>query len=306
MNLLAFPVVIILLSTNVLYTKGFSVLAPKSSSDAKQIVESSPKTIAVVGGGVGGLAAAARIASSPDLPPSSRVILLEKNSKDMVGGRCGSFHVDVDGLGAFRHERGPSLLLLKDVYLDLFRDCGKSAQQYGLDMVQCKPAYQCVFEDGDSIMLGFPSSQDKDLQHLEKISREQMNGMEPDGAEKWDEYMQSSAAFLDCGLPNFIEERIELQPFPAFVNEAVKGGFKAWPLKPHSAVLDEIFDSDKMRALASFQDLYVGLEPYANKDQIAGGIIKKTAPAVFGLLAAIELHPTNKRAGGKDEEGYQT
>ena len=78
-----------------------------------------------------------------------------------------------------------------------------------------------------------------------------------------------------------------------------------------------------MRALASFQDLYVGkikvqtsllflfrtvsnlsinilvgLEPYRNSGEVAGGVIKKTAPAVFGLLAALELHPSNKLAGG--------
>ena len=54
-----------------------------------------------------------------------------------------------------------------------------------------------------------------------------------------------------------------------------------------------------MRALASFQDLYVGLEPYKNNDQLFGGVAESTAPAVFGLLAAIELHPENKKAGGK-------
>ena len=261
---------------------------------------SSPKTIAVVGGGVGGLATAARIASSNDLPPSTKIILLEKNSKDMVGGRCGSFNVDIDGKGTFRHERGPSLLLLKDVYLDLFKECGgRDSKDFGLEIDQCKPAYQCVFEDGESIMLGFPANDEKELQAMEKKTRDQMNSLEPQGSEKWDNYMKSTAAFLDCGLPNFIEERLAIAPFPSFINEAVKGNFKAWPLKPHSSVLDETFESDKMRALASFQNLYVGLEPYANENQIAGGVIRKTAPAVFGLLAAIELHPTNKRAGGE-------
>ena len=52
-----------------------------------------------------------------------------------------------------------------------------------------------------------------------------------------------------------------------------------------------------MIALASFQDLYVGLEPYANEKQIGGGVLRKTAPAVFGLLAALELHPTNTKCG---------
>lgn len=256
-------------------------------------------TVAVVGGGVGGLATAARIASSPGLPASTKIVLLEKNAREekMIGGRCGSFYRNT-ALGSFRHERGPSLLLLKDVYLELFSDCGKNAKEFGLEMVQCAPAYQVVFEDGDNIMLGFPQNVDENLKSAEKESRNKMDSFESSGAKKWDDYMQSTQAFLDCGLPNFIEERLDLASFPSFILEALKDGLKAWPLKPHSTVLDATFESDKMKALASFQDLYVGLEPYANSDQIGGGVIKKTAPAVFGLLAALELHPTNKKAGG--------
>ena len=52
-----------------------------------------------------------------------------------------------------------------------------------------------------------------------------------------------------------------------------------------------------MKTLASFQDLYVGLEPYRNDALIGGGVLQSTAPAVFGLLAAIELHPSNKQCG---------
>ena len=74
---------------------------------------------------------------------------------------------------------------------------------------------------------------------------------------------------------------------------------KAWPLKPHSDVLDAIFESEKMKAMASFQDLYVGLEPYRNNEVLGGGVLKSTAPAVFGLLAAIELHPSNRKSGGE-------
>lgn len=184
-------------------------------------------TVAVVGGGVGGLATASRIASSPDLPLSAKVILVEKNSseKKMIGGRCGSFYRNTEE-GTFRHERGPSLLLLKDVYLELFSDCGRNAKEFGLDMVQCAPAYQVVFEDGESIMLGFPQGGDENVQAMEKKSREQMNSFETDGASKWDEYMTSTSAFLDCGLPNFIEERLDLASFPSFIIEALKGGLK--------------------------------------------------------------------------------
>ena len=73
----------------------------------------------------------------------------------------GSFDTFVDGVGIFRHERGPSLLLLKDEYERLFEECGKriaegtpQARSYGLDMKQCVPAYQVVFDDGDRVSVG--------------------------------------------------------------------------------------------------------------------------------------------------------
>lgn len=262
-----------------------SPLSP--SSNAKHVV--------IVGGGVGGLAVAARIkAGSGD---NTKVTILEKNSH--MGGRCGSFEVEVDGQ-RFRHERGPSLLLLPEVYRRLFAETtGKSAEDYGLTMKQCIPAYQVVFEDGERISVGFPRRADAPMTSEELASRQIMDSWEPNGAAKWDEYMTITSAYLDCGLPNFIEEKLDLDSFPNFLIQSMRDFGKAWPLKPHSDVLDAIFESSKLKALASFQDLYVGLEPYKNPKLLAGGVLQSTAPAVFGLLAAIELHPNNDKAGGK-------
>jgi len=268
--------------------------------------KSDHQRVVIIGAGVGGLATAARISSQM---PNTEVIVLEKNERDKLGGRCGSFDVNVEGVGVFRHERGPSLLLLKDEYEQLFKDCnknGKSATSYGLDMKQCIPAYQVVFEDGDTISIGFPRSkcahglsldEIKDIQILEQESIQKFNKLEPNGFDKWMDYLDTCAAYLDCGLPNFIEERLDLPSFPAFLKETLRDGAKRWPLQPHSTMLSSLFESPKLIALASFQDLYVGLSPYINKGQIGDGVLRKTAPAVFGLLAAIELHPTNKRAG---------
>ncbi|KAL3938415.1 MAG: hypothetical protein SGARI_001751, partial [Bacillariaceae sp.] len=259
------------------------------------------KHVVVVGGGVGGLAVAARIAANNcggDGDNNTKVTILEKNAQ--IGGRCGSFFVDVPS-GRIRHERGPSLLLLPDVYRQLFTETtGKTAEDYGLEMKQCVPAYQVVFEDGERISVGYPRKADDDesLMQEEQESRKMMDSWEPNGAEKWDEYMTITSAYLDCGLPNFIEERLDLASFPNFLVQSLRDSAKAWPLKPHSDVLDAVFESNKLKALASFQDLYVGLEPYKNPNLLAGGILKSTAPAVFGLLAAIELHPSNEKAGG--------
>ena len=46
------------------------------------------------------------------------------------------------------------------------------------------------------------------------------------------------------------------------------------------------FDSPELVALASFQDLYVGLEL----------LLREMVPAKFGLLAALEMH--HQREGG--------
>jgi hypothetical protein len=129
--------------------------------------------VVVIGAGVGGLATAARIKSG--LPRSAvDVVVLERNPRGGrgAGGRCGGFDVRVHGVGTFRHERGPSLLLLRGEYERLFADCGvrdrvvaggdsdggAAAVAYGLEMRQCVPAYHVVFEDGDVIPLGFPRS----------------------------------------------------------------------------------------------------------------------------------------------------
>jgi phytoene dehydrogenase-like protein len=201
----------------------------QKETDIEHTSSRDPAVVVVVGGGVGGLACASRIAfSCKELQHRTKVLVLEKNPKEMVGGRCGSFYRNVEGLGTFRHERGPSLLLLKDVYLDVFSDCDKRAADFGLEFKQCSPAYQVVFEDGDTIQLGFPRDLkgNVSLQEAEQRSREKMNSYENNGAAKWDEYMQSTEAFLNCGLPNFIEEKLDLGSFPSFLIEAMKDGMK--------------------------------------------------------------------------------
>jgi phytoene desaturase (3,4-didehydrolycopene-forming) len=303
--------------------KQYSVSSISFTSSAS--VSSRPKVL-VVGSGVGGLSIAARIATSTlqskDESIRPHVTILEKN--DVVGGRCGSFkHVDLDsnsdGTNTFRHERGPTLLLLPNVYFDAFQDCSMEdnnstvskfnsgedvmiSEKYNLRARQCIPAYRVVFDDGDMVDMGFPRCESHDNSKrpwltAEIESQQKLNQFEVDGARKWDEYQRACAAFLNCGLPNFIEEKLHLDSFPSFLTEAVQDQFRAWPLQPHSDMLKRFFMSSKMRALASFQDLYVGLEPYRNKEQLLGGILSTTAPAVFGLLSALELHPTNPICG---------
>lgn len=206
-----------------------------------ELEQQNNKTVVIVGAGVGGLAVASRLASSLSkirqengYRSNTRVVVLEKNGEEWNGGRCGSFNIDVDGFGSFRHERGPSLLLLKDEYLKLFTDClDKRAEDYGLDMVPCAPAYQVVFDDGDRIHLGFPKIMENQsyvnstlISILQERSRQRMNDLEDNGFAKWEEYLRITDAYLNCGLPNFIEQKLDLSSFPAFLHESFRDGAK--------------------------------------------------------------------------------
>ena len=215
------------------------------------------RRVVIVGAGVGGLAIASRIASSNK---NTEVIILEKNERTNggCGGRCGSFHRKIlknNTLLTFRHERGPSLLLLRDAYDDLFRDCTTTSKNmeddnqqqqqqpsepYGLSILKCSdPAYRVIFDDGDSVGLGFTRSSNNSnnnnnnttnvplkLSNAEIKSRNWMNSIETNGATKWDSYMKTCQAFLECGLPNFVEGRLDIPSFPNFIKEALGDGFK--------------------------------------------------------------------------------
>jgi phytoene desaturase (3,4-didehydrolycopene-forming) len=216
-----------------------------------------PPHVVVVGGGVGGLATAGRLAKR-----GARVTVLEKTNR--LGGRVGEYSWQ-----NHRWETGASLLLLPDVYRDALDAVG--ADQ--LDVKRVQPAYAVWYEtlsDRGPVILGGDRSELRRRLELEA----------PGGFERFEEYRATAREYLRAGWPIFIEEDISppslLRLVPRFLATAVSALWK-WPLFGHDAQLRRLFpDSPRLRALCSFEDLYVGLTPVE-------------APAVFSLLAAIEL-----------------
>jgi len=74
--------------------------------------------VAVVGGGIAGMAAAARLAAS-----GCQVVLFEAN--DTLGGKLSDRHS-----AGFRFDCGPSLFTLPETLEELFSDCGKDLRDY--------------------------------------------------------------------------------------------------------------------------------------------------------------------------------
>lgn len=98
--------------------------------------------VVVVGGGVGGLAAAARLAST-----GHQVTLCEQ--APAVGGKLGE-RVITTAAGTFRFDTGPSLLTMPWVLEKLFRETGDPLETV-LDLVQLDPVARYRFADGTSL-----------------------------------------------------------------------------------------------------------------------------------------------------------
>ena len=96
------------------------------------------RTAIVVGAGIGGLSAAARLAKD-----GWKVTILEKEA--LIGGRA--HRIDQDG---YRFDTGPTILMMTDVLYDTFSYCGKNFDDY-INLQQLEPNYQVFFPDGQTI-----------------------------------------------------------------------------------------------------------------------------------------------------------
>ncbi len=96
--------------------------------------------VAVIGGGLGGLAAAATLAAR-----GYSVTLLEKS--DWLGGKAAELNE-----AGFRFDMGPTILTVPAVLKQIFAEAGKRMEDY-LEMVRLDPQWRCFFTDGSTLDL---------------------------------------------------------------------------------------------------------------------------------------------------------
>ncbi len=94
--------------------------------------------VAVVGGGVGGLATAIRLRSA-----GHQVALFERN--DVVGGKLATERRD-----GYSFDIGPSLVTLPDVFDELFRVAGTTLSDH-VDLVRLDPQFSYRWSDGSTL-----------------------------------------------------------------------------------------------------------------------------------------------------------
>ncbi len=95
----------------------------------------SPQTVAVIGSGLGGLAAAAVLAAR-----GHAVTLFDKNP--WFGGKAAVLQED-----GFRFDMGPTILTVPAVLRRIFAEAGETLEDH-LDLIRLDPQWRCFFEDG--------------------------------------------------------------------------------------------------------------------------------------------------------------
>jgi phytoene desaturase len=99
-----------------------------------------PEKIGVIGGGLGGLAAACTLAAR-----GHQVVLFERNA--WLGGKA----AELRGQG-FRFDMGPTIVTIPSVLRRIFAEAGRRMEDY-LELVRLDPQWRCFFSDGSVLNL---------------------------------------------------------------------------------------------------------------------------------------------------------
>eukprot|EP00929_Paragymnodinium_shiwhaense_P016250 TRINITY_DN12449_c0_g1_i1.p1 TRINITY_DN12449_c0_g1~~TRINITY_DN12449_c0_g1_i1.p1 ORF type:complete len:661 (+),score=157.19 TRINITY_DN12449_c0_g1_i1:71-2053(+) len=235
---------------------------PPSSSTGSP--SSGKKTAIVVGGGMAGLATAAQLAKG-----GVDVTLYEKNAE--VGGRCQS--KDSTKVQGYRWDTGPSLLLLPEKYRDAYKRTGSDLDE-DLKLLRVEPAYRIVFGDDTHI----------DVDYDPMKFTESMEKFEPGCTSNYYRFLSVARRMLDMGVERFVDRQFE--GYPDFLDPAgllppfFSKGWWNLPLIQMLFSIDDLmkgfFKDERLRAMFTFQTLYVGLTPY-------------NSPGALCLLAGTDL-----------------
>lgn len=200
------------------------------------------KRAVVVGAGVAGLTAAARLAAE-----GYATTILEKASA--AGGRAGRLERD-----GFRFDLGPTLLFMPDVFRAAFAACGGDFDRE-VPLARLPVNYRLHFADGRTLELS-PVLADT-LASLEAFA--------PGSSRALLRYLAGSARAYELSRAHFVGKRIRsawefLSP-RTIAALVASGAFRSL-----RATAARAFGSPELAAALSFQTMYLGMSPFASPE----------------------------------------
>ena len=213
-----------------------------------------PKRIVVIGAGMGGMAAAARLAKL-----GHKVQLFEAGPR--VGGKCWT-----EEISGYKFDIGPSLLTLPAVYRDLFLKTGKRLEHL-VELLPVDPAFTYIFPDRKQVV--FPN-----LSHSGTVKAISDNfGIS--AGDEWHKILSRAEAMWDASREDFIEGELR----------------SIWPLIRRSNLIRDLKTISPWRSLSSLIDSYTDnkyLKRIIARYATYTGSDPREVPAVLLTIAFVE------------------
>ena len=210
--------------------------------------------ISVIGAGIGGMSAAARLAKN-----GHEVTIFENSERS--GGKCRT-----EWFGDFAFDTGPSLLTLPAVYRDLFLKTGKRLEHI-LELVPVDPAFKYNFTDGKSIT--FPNlSNPKTYQEISRVLGDK-------SGRDWKKIIDRAERMWELSREQFVESELD----------------SIWPLLKNKNLfrqIKEIAPFTSLRQLSNKMDLDPHLKMIIDRYATYTGSDPRRAPAVLLTIAFVE------------------
>jgi phytoene desaturase len=194
--------------------------------------------VVVIGAGIGGLATALRLKQR-----GFSVTVVEKQLRP--GGRSNLLQE-----AGFRADTGPTILVMKAAFEELYRSIGKDLSQR-LQLVQLDPNYRIYYHDGSYIDL---------YSNMARLAQE-VDKVQPGSSERLFRFIGDSAKKYELAM-EFVERNYD--HITDLVNP--KAGWRLWQTKAHQNLYKQVAghfeNNDKLTKAFSFHSMFLGLSPF--------------------------------------------
>jgi 1-hydroxy-2-isopentenylcarotenoid 3,4-desaturase len=211
--------------------------------------------VAVIGGGIAGLASAALLARE-----GYSVDLMEQRSQ--LGGRIGSWES-----GGFRFDTGPSWYLMPEVFDQFFSLFGKSATDT-LGLTRLDPNYRIFYEDHRDHV---------DIQPDKDANVETFERIEPGAGERLTQYLGSADDIYRVALRRFLYSNFDsMSALLRWDVVARTPGLVTFLTRSLDSFIADRFEDRRLRQILGYPAVFLGTSP-------------DRAPSLYHLMSSLDL-----------------